>query len=239
MPRRTEPEILADALKRMPSNQASPDRLAAAVGWEVEKVRRVARRGDEDPTFPLWFGPGGVIKYRGSESDFSNGLYEDIARVITSYWGERDFGLRKISTIFTARAGRRGGGIWTHPDLVIAADPARRNSRDEPRRLHAVEVETAAGFDLRSVYQAHAQGRGADYTWVFGNTTPGVTQPDWERIMWTARELGIGVVTFEKPGAYGTWTTHLNAVHQSPHRAERELFIDTALGEDLRRKHGI
>ena len=31
----------------------------------------------------------------------------------------------------------------------------------DPRELHSLEVETIAGFDVKSVYQAHCHGRGS------------------------------------------------------------------------------
>ena len=99
---------------------------------------------------------GGVIKHRGSERGVSAGIYADVARVIATYWGPRELGLRNIDVIGTARSGTRGGGVWTHPDLVVAADPPRRTSQNEPRRLHALEVETADGFDIRSVTNSEA-----------------------------------------------------------------------------------
>lgn len=102
-------------------------------------------------------------------------------------------------------------------------------SSSEPRRLHAIEVETAAGFDLKSVYQAHAQGRDANYSWVFGNKAPGVEKSDWNRILWTAEELGVGLVTFIKPHAFGTWTTHREAEHKNTSPEERDMFLERTL----------
>jgi hypothetical protein len=239
MPRRTDLELLIDMLKTQPDEQASSLRLASLLGWEQGKVKRVAARGNDDPTIPVFVAKAGVIKHRGSERGATVGIYADVARVIAAYWGPREVGLRNIDIVPTARSGTRGGGVWTHPDLVVAADPPRRKSQTEPRRLHAIEVETAAGFDLKSVYQAHAQGRDADYSWVFGNKAPGVAKPDWDRVLWTAEELGVGLVTFAKPHAFGTWTTHLTAVHKEPTVAERNLFLGRVMSKADRDAHGL
>lgn len=239
MARRTDLQLLTDMLKTQADEQASPARLAGLLGWEVEKVKRVAAKGDSTPSTPIFIAKGGVIKHRGSERGASVGIYADVSRVITSYWGERVAGLRNIDVISTARSGTRRDGVWTHPDLVIAADPRRRKSATEPRRLHAVEVETADGFDLKSVYQAHAQGRDADYSWVFGNTEPGVEKADWDRVLWTAQELGVGLVTFDKPHVYGTWKTHVMAVHKEPSRDEQSAFLDRVMSRSTRELHGL
>ena len=239
MARRTDLELLIDTLKSQPGEQASPLRLAGLLGWELDKVGRVATKGNESQSVPVFIAKGGVIKHRGSERGASVGIYADVARVITTYWGPREVGLRNIDVIGTSRSGTRGGGVWTHPDLVVAADPARRKSQDEPRRLYAIEVETEAGFDLKSVYQAHAQGRDADYSWVFGRKSPGVEKSDWDRVLWTAQQLGVGLVTFIKPHAFGTWTTHHTADHKGPTLDERELFLERTMSPSLRATYDL
>ena len=234
MARRTDLAMLIDALKSQPGEQASPPRLAGLLGWDQAKVRRVARTGNDSPSVPVFIAKGGVITHRGSERGATVGIYADVARIITTYWGPRTMGLRNIDVIGTSRSGKHGGGVWTHPDLVVAADPTRRKSQNEPRRLHAVEVETAAGFDLKSVYQAHAQGRDANYSWVFGSKEPGVEKSDWDRVLWTAQQLGVGLVTFTKPHAFGTWTMHHMAAHKEPTLNERELFLNRTMSKLLR-----
>lgn len=234
MGRRTDLELLIAMLRAQPGEQASRQRSAALLAWDEAKVVRVATKGSDDPAIPIYIAAGGVIKHRGSERGASAGIYADVARVITDYWGPRKLGLRNINTFDTSRSGRRGEGVWTHPDLVVAADPRRRKSSSEPRRLHAIEVETADGFDLKSVYQAHAQGRDANSSWVFGNKAPGVEKSDWNRILWTAEELGVGLVTFTKPHAFGTWTTHREAEHKDTSAAERGLFLERTLNRHTR-----
>lgn len=239
MARPTDLERLAGMLKNIAGHQASAQRLSDQLGWDIDKVQRVAARGNGDTSVPVFVAKGGVIKYRGSEVGTSVGLYKDIARIVRQYWGSRVLGLRNIEVIVTAHSGHRGAGVWTHPDLVIAADPARRQSVDEPRRLHAIEVKTASGFDLRSVYQAHAQGRGANYAWAFGCKAKGVNPVEWERVVWTAGVLGVGLVTFDRPHSYGTWKTHLEAVRMQPSGAERERFLGQTVSEMDREHLGI
>jgi hypothetical protein len=237
--RRTDVQLLVRHLSEQRSCQASVRRLTVLTGWDEDKVKRVVETARANPMVNVHIGRGGTVQYRGIERTAFNGLYSDVARVIATYWGPRELGLRNVDVIASATGGRRGGGVWTHPDLVIAADPARRRSTDEPRRLHAIEVETNAGFDLRSVYQAHAQGRGAEYSWVFGNTLPGVAHNDWERVMWTAASLGVGIVTFDRPGSFGTWRTHRHAEQQEPVAEQRQAFVERALGDVGRSTYGL
>jgi hypothetical protein len=239
MARRTNVEILIDILKSLERSQASPRRLAELTGWDEEKVRRVVREAADNPHVELFVGPGGTVKHRGTERTSSNGLYEDLARILARYWGPQELGLRRIDCLDTSRGGTRGRGTWVHPDIVVVADPRRRDHASESRRLHAIEVETRSGFDIRSVYQAHAVARGADYSWVIGCRAPGVEWAEWDRITWTARALGVGIVLYTRPGAYTTWRTEVQAVRQHPSADERTAFIECAIGWDRAEAVGI
>lgn len=224
--------VLIEKLAKEPKGQASPRRLAELLNWPIERVQKVVNATQRSAQ--LHSGPGGVIQYRGDERNSDNGLYADVNRVIKTYWAARHFDLRNVDVAVTAKGGTRGSGNWRHPDLVIAADPSRRSSRDEPRRLHAIEVETEPGFDIKSVYQAHSQGYGASYSWVFGNLQPGVERRDWDRVIKTATGLGVGVVTFEKAGSFTTWKTWVRAERRIPTPEERAEFIEIALGKRFR-----
>jgi hypothetical protein len=233
--RRTHLQLLIDTLREQNENQASPQRLSTLLNWDIEKVRRIARQGDDDPSVPVHIAKGGVVKYRGSERGASVGIYSDIANVFSGHWARQQLGLRNIVAVVTAKSGTRGAGVWTHPDLVVAADPRRKKVAGAPPDLHAIEVETAEGFDLKSVYQAHAQGRGANFSWVFGSKAPHVEPPDWERVLWTVEELNIGLVTFEKAHAGGTWSLVRSPAWRHTSDVEREAFLNQTTSASDRR----
>jgi hypothetical protein len=224
VPRRTNVNILVDTLQNYPKEQASKRSLAAELGWDIDKLTRVIEQAKDDSTRPVETGPNGVVRYRGSERGKQVGLYYDVARVIERYWAGQQ-GLRDPHVTRTARSGKRKLGVWSHPDLVLQALPQRRRHRDDPPDIHSIEVETYSGFDIRSVYQAHAQGRGADYRWVFFATAPKVNPP-LDRIMWAAEELGIGLVEFDRAGASTTYSLLLDADRAEPTSDDRQVFCE-------------
>jgi len=238
MGRRTNVEVVIDYLKSCTHHSATIRTIARDLGWTAEKVSRVMDRAEMEGA-NLHRARGGAIKYRGSERGASNGLYRDIIKVATRYWAPRTLKLRNISVFDTSKAGQRSAGVWSHPDLVMAADPRRRDSRHEERRLHAIEVETARGFDLKSIYQAHAQGRGATYSWVIGQHDPYEGDDHWGRVKWTAKELGVGLVTFEKPHVFSTWTSWNEPERAKVTPAERERFLTIAVGDRLRAEYDL
>jgi hypothetical protein len=103
---------------------------------------------------------------------------------------------------------------------MIFADPRRRKSATDPRETHAFEVEQRNGFDVRSVYQALEQGRGANYTWVFAHSDDADT-----RVMRAADDLGVGIVVFTNPSAFGTYRTLRRANRRQVTPDERKHFL--------------
>ena len=225
MARRTEVEMMVDVLAGLEGSQATVKVLAGLLGWDPEKTNRVAKKASADLGLPVSIAKGSVVKYRGREHGSSVGIYADVSKVLVKRFGPEKMGYRDTEVFDTSRSGKRGAGVWTHPDLVMVANPKRRSSADEPRRLHAIEVETEDGFDLRSVYQAHAQGRGANYSWVFGSKQPTVSKSDWDRVLWTAHKLGVGLVTFVKPHLMSTWTIHVQPDFAEVSPDERTAFL--------------
>ncbi len=208
MARRTNVEMIVDTLSGLEGSQAAVRKLAELLNWDPDKARRIAEKAAGDPSLPISIAKGSVVKFRGREVGSSVGIYADVAKVLIKRFGPEEMNYRNIDVVDTSRSGTRSAGVWSHPDLVMAANPARRSSATEPRRIHAIEVETEDGFDLRSVYQAHAQGRGANYSWVFGSKQPGVEKNDWLRVVWTAKELALGslsIAAVGHPGGKPSW----------------------------------
>jgi hypothetical protein len=231
--RRTNVELIAAALDQFNNQQASRAKLQQFLGWDDQKFTNALERAFAEPAQRITTGPGGVIKHRGSErfSAGGVGIYSDVSRVISDYWAPNVLKAREIEMRITARGGRRGAGQWTHPDIVMLAFPGRRANRTDPKFLHAIEVETHDGFDIRSIYQAHAQAQGADFAWVFTFANAIDKGDRYDRIHWAAQEIGVGLVEFERPGSSTTYKTIIKAERLEPDPVRRSAFINRVLGE--------
>ena len=230
MSRRTYAQLVIDQLRKYPHNQGSARKLALDLGWDTEKIDRVVTAAMHEPSTPIERGPGGVVRFRGSEKGVVPGIYYDVQRVIRDYWAPQR-GLRFPRVEITASSGRRGAGVWCHPDLVMSALPRRSRKLGDPPNLYSIEVEVNTGFDIRSVYQAHAQGRGATFSWVFFASSEG-SSPNFERIEWAAKELDIGLVEFKRSGASGTYRVRLEAGHRDPTDDDRAIFCENTGFDD-------
>lgn len=164
--------------------------------------------------------PGGRLVYWDTEQGSGIGLYSTVARIIANQWGRKRLGLRDIQVARPPHGRTKSDGVWTRPDLVVAAYPRKRASVNDPKDLHALEVERQSGFDVRSVYQAYEQGRGARFVWVFAH----VLDVD-KRVVAAAKDLDVGVVSFTNPNAVATYTTAVWARKQGTTSDDAAAFM--------------
>lgn len=236
--RRTVVDLLIDDCKRLfpgKSDWGTEASITEALckdpthQWNATRVSSALHRAMEDESIALVSGRGGHIIYGGSDGS----LLLPAAKGILASWG-RSNGWRFPLVIKTSNAhGGKNAGAWQHPDLIVFADPKRRSSTDAGRQLHAIEVEPAGGFDIKSIYQAFEQGRGADYCWVFsyGSQEDGTARRRIER---AARELGVGWVEMIKWTAPSTWEIPVPAGlrassrrSQAPSEEDRLALLET------------
>jgi hypothetical protein len=245
--KRSDREIVADWCRLRPDGRTTAQKISLGLigehqRWTEDYVNKVIDSADLDENFPLF-------RYKGSVQFVGNdgkGLYKAVVRVGAAFF-ESNHGLRDVLMVDTSHSGTKGSGAWVHPDLVMRAFPRRRAAADSPYDLHSIEVEHGGGFDMRSVYQAFEQGRGADYSWVVFNI--GATSSvALERMTRVANETGVGLVQFSKPTVRSSWRTLVVARRQpfnyfagktekldaSSMEERREEFLRIAVGAENR-----
>lgn len=162
-------------------------------------------------------------------------LYADVSRVLKRTWAKKEK-LQAAVVLDTSLGGGAKTGIWSRPDCVLVSYPARRSSLNQPPHLSTFEIERRKGFSIQSIYEAHSQGWGADYSWVIfvRSKTSDRNRPtqDWDRVLWAARICGIGLISCTNPGNHRTWREHLSAQKRKERR--RTEFIEQAIPKDLR-----
>lgn len=158
-------------------------------------------------------------------------LYRDVRRVLETTWA-RNQGWQAAIAIDTALNGKAETGVWSRPDCVLAWYPARRCRLDEPPTLSSYEIEAPGKFDIRSVYEAHAHGFGAGFSWVVffrptATSEADLPHPDWGRITAVAKTCGIGLLSVTNSGNAATWWIEREADRRSD--GDREAFVRRAL----------
>lgn len=196
--------------------------------WTAEKFdRKLAEALATSPVSRV-AGRGGYLRYYGDERSGGTagpGLYDSVERILAKH-GLLGCRCREREVAPTARLKGVAGARWLIPDLVLCCHP-KVGAQLGATVLHTIEVETSAGFSIESVYQAHAQGRGADYSWVlFSQRSPGLITHDEQRITWAATELGIGLISFSNPNSVNTWTVIRKAARRGRTTAEHSVVAD-------------
>lgn len=209
-------------LREMGSNKASFATLAERLGgkWTPELVRAKAEELDRKDSSAVFVVKGGV-QYLGVENCVDPGLYKAVERGIKSRWARSEAIPRPV----VERTFRLSSklGPWTRPDLVISSQ--RIIGGVSLTQHHALEVEQHAGFDIKSVYQAFEQGRGAEFSWVLF-TGPLKSGDEWTRIMRAAKELKVGLVHMPKATVPSGWKTKLRSRPSHPKPASANEFRD-------------
>jgi len=232
MQRRTDVQILSETLERNGqslSKAALSKILKEEREWTSEKVQRVTQRAIDDSKSRITTGKGGVIEYLGSEKVASPLLYRQVGKGLGGQWAI-DHRLRNARYIDTSHGGHRGAQDWLHPDVVVVGSGRSQGAADSGERWHSFEVENAGRFRLNSIFQAFVQGRGSDYSWVVASEDD-IDGEYRERVIWAAKQVGVGVITYRRPRAASTWRELRPALKRSHTRKERSDFLHYALGE--------
>lgn len=205
--------------------------------WSDEKIDRLVAESDGRLKRARLGRAGGGIAQVGIERGGRGAvqLYSDVCRVLESTWANK-CGWQAALSLDTALNGRVRTGSWSRPDCVLVWYPARRARLDELPTLSTFEIEAPKRFDIRSVYEAHAQGFGADFSWVIFRRRErfpaGDPHTDWFRIRWAAEVCGVGLMSYTNPGDAATWQIEVSAARRRD--SNRADFVKRAVPVAMR-----
>jgi hypothetical protein len=234
MNRPTDVQRLRKFLEAWPGQKISMAKLKVELdsrrNWPGEKVERVVEKAIADPKMCISHGKSGNVEFTGSERASDPLLYRQVARILSTSWAVEQK-LKDTTPYFTAHGGHRGAMDWLHPDVVVTGRGKKRFPSDDGRRWHSFEVERQGGFQLNSIFQAFVQGRGSNFSWVVLSEDDVRSDDYLMRAKWAAREVGVGLVTYGRPGAYSTWKQLGPAKERKFTKLERDSFREHALGD--------
>jgi hypothetical protein len=206
--------------------------------WSDEKIDRLVDESDDRLKWARGGRSRGIAQVaieRGARGKVH--LYSDICRVLESTWAKK-CGMQAALALDTSLNGRARTGSWSRPDCVLVWYPARRSRLDESATLSTYEIKAPGRFDIRSVYEAHAQGFGADFSWVLFHRPavlpPGGPHPDWRRIRWAASVCDVGLISYVNAGNASTWQVEARAVRRRD--SNRAEFVKRAVPASMRVK---
>ena len=213
-----------------------------AFSWPDEKIDRLVADSDGRLKRARLGSAGGGIAQVGVERGGRGAvhLYSDVRRVLESTWAKK-CGSQAAFSLDTSLNGHARTGSWSRPDCVLVWYPARRARLDELPTLSTFEIEAPQRFDIRSVYEAHAQGFGADFSWVIFHRPARLPvngpHADWHRIQWAARVCGVGLMSYTNPGDAATWQIEMSAARRRG--GDRADFVRRAVPVAMRDVTGM
>lgn len=199
--------------------------------WDQAKFERKLAEASADGRIEHISGRTPWVRYVGDERSGGTGgvaLYNTVARVLRRH-GIPSTRSRDIEVYDTSRHRGVSGQRWVVPDLVAQCHPRAADGSELAPVIHTFEVEKAGAFTIQSVYQAHAQGIGADFSWViYGRGRVGAGEflhPDGRRITRVAKELGIGLISFSSGNQLDSWDVAVKPRRRQNSSPERMTFV--------------
>jgi len=132
--------------------------------------------------------------------------------------------------VFPAQVDHSAGseeGRWTRPDLACLAIARGEFVPFWRADLHTFEVKTASGLNVTAVHEANAHGRLGQFTWLafqaVGQATPDTNL--FGEIVSSASSVGVGVLTFTRPGDPSDWRVEQWPTRTSTDSAVADSFV--------------
>lgn len=164
-------------------------------------------------------------------------LYEAITTVVRERWVQEQ-SFDQVLVENTNRGGRRRDGIWTRPDLTIAAMTSYTYVPGKHFDVISFEIKHHTGFNVTAIYEALAHRRAATRSYVLVYIPDGLLEafenPTLAEITDEASRHGIGLIVASDPANFDTWDIREEATRINPDPSRLNAFIRNQLSEGTR-----
>ncbi|MEO9902713.1 hypothetical protein [Nisaea sp.] len=164
-------------------------------------------------------------------------LYDPMLKVLKERWlPDKIFEFAAAER--TDRGGRRTDGIWSRPDLTVAAMTTFSHIPGRYFDVITFEVKHIEGLNLTAVYEALSHRRAGTRAYVLAyipddklETFQSNTLKD---LLEEAGRHGVGLITAGDPADFDTWTEELEAEFVQPSPERLNTFVKNQLSEGTR-----
>lgn len=157
--------------------------------------------------------------------------YQPALNEILENWTEQP-GFTHVFGSITGMQGRRAtGGRWSRPDIVLCTISDWLFSSRPEGDVRTIEVKRFEATDVVAVYEAVSHKARSHYAYLLIVNFPAELnddqQKDFDLILSTAGQHGIGVITAVDTSDWGTWEFQLYPTRSSAdHQAINDLLFD-------------
>lgn len=196
----------------------SKQRLHAAIDWDNahRSNRAHLQRERGGRSIRIVENDERVAHGRGAKAEVVRRIAGQSARV-RHIFGKGDDSADWLEVAETGKSAAPERGSNARPDITVGS-----YLRPTSRRplIHNIEFQGESRgrntFSSSDIAQAYTSGRGADFSWVMIHKSARLTKShkryvDWERAIWFAKTLGVGIILYDSPQNVATWNTVMPA----------------------------
>lgn len=161
-------------------------------------------------------------------------LYDPMLEVIRNRW-TLDQPFDQVLVERTDRGGRRSDGIWTRPDITVAAITSYAYVPGRHFDIVTFEIKHYSGLNVTAVYEALAHRRAATRSYLLvyvpEDQIDTFEVPTLAEIAEEANRHGIGLIVASSPSDFDTWDMKEDADRVIPDPSRLNTFIRNQLSE--------
>lgn len=245
-------------LARVPEGHSIGNKsLREALAWEQDLYLAVRSKLIEDGTVTTGRGRGGSVRrlkvVSAIENEVENqrdeqelqhdafpneaSLYQPIIDVLRERW-VKDQPFDQFVVENTSQGGRRADGIWTRPDITVAAMTTYTYVPGRHLDIVSFEIKHHTGFNVTAIYEALAHRRSATRAYVLAYI-PDEKLPVYQDTVLAdvqdeAARHGIGLIIAGDPNDFDTWEIKEDGTAFPPDPSRLNSFIRNQLSEGTR-----
>ena len=222
------------------------------LGWEADLYLAIRKRLIDSGKIILGRGRGGSVRIAPSDAIEDNtgekhhreepypneeALYNAMLSSLTGRWAnEQPFDQHIVER--TDRGGRRADGVWSRPDITVAAMTSYTYVPGRYFDIVTFEVKHYSSINVTAVYEALAHRRSATKAYVLfyipDELMANFEVPALVEVGEECTRHGIGLIVAGDPADYDTWEIREDATRVEPDPSKMNTFIRNQLSEGTR-----
>ena len=245
----------ADLLKYVPSDGRGVGNARLrddCLGWQPDLYLAVRKRLIDSGKIILGRGRGGSVRLAPNDAIEDNiddddvhrdpypneeSLYDEMLAPLSRRWvNEQPFDQHIVER--TDRGGRRADGVWSRPDITVAAMTSYTYVPGRYFDIVTFEVKHHSSINVTAVYEALAHRRSATKAYVLfyipDELMANFEVPALAEVGEECTRHGIGLIVAGDPKDYDTWEVREDATRVAPDPAKMNTFIRNQLSEGTR-----
>lgn len=167
-------------------------------------------------------------------------LYDGARESIESGWAKPYHFDNLEVAITAARGSAKTGGKWTRPDITLLGIKAYRYLPDRVFEIVTFEIKPANQITVEGVFEALSHSQFATKSFVVYHVPDQDEDARFpenhQRILDTARQHGIGVITANDMSNYDTWGELVAPVRSPSDPEQTNRFLTTCFTEAVQEK---